>query len=429
MTASLFGGGSSINVNATGTLVPQQFTPTDGQTVFTLTSFTYTINTNSLLVFINGTLQVPGTDYTETSSSSFTLAAPVYSTDAVRAIGFPLANFFQAGVGTNLTDIPTVAIIQNNKQTWLGTVAGSANAITGSSTPIPAALTAGMVFRFIASAPNTGAMTLTIGTLAAVPIKKSSALGLTDTAAGDIITGCAYQVVYDGTYFQLSGGVGSGGGASAGGVVYENSHTISSDYTMSAGKSGHTIGTLTVATGKTVTIPTGESLMVFAPSTGGAGTTDVLTTGAQTINGQKTFALFPNIAALPSMVRVDTAGATTYGSTNTVVRRFSNIRVNQGSDITYADSATLGASFTINTNGVYAINFSASCTAAFDIYLTLNDTTGTTANTLSRATNTLNYSAAISWTGYLPAGSVIRAVGDGGAEGARPPFFTISRVA
>jgi len=46
-----------------------------------------------------------------------------------------------------------------------------------------------------------------------------------------------------------------------------------------------------------------------------------------------------------------------YGSTNTKIRRFTTTLINTGSDITYADSATDGASFTINTAGVYCMSY------------------------------------------------------------------------
>lgn len=42
-----------------------------------------------------------------------------------------------------------------------------------------------------------------------------------------------------------------------------------------------------------------------------------------------------------------------FGSTNNKIRRFTNTTVNTGSAITYADSATLGASYTINEEGEY----------------------------------------------------------------------------
>lgn len=45
------------------------------------------------------------------------------------------------------------------------------------------------------------------------------------------------------------------------------------------------------------------------------------------------------------------------GSTNTRIRRFSTTLTNTGSDITYADSAADGATFTINKAGLYFIQY------------------------------------------------------------------------
>jgi hypothetical protein len=46
-----------------------------------------------------------------------------------------------------------------------------------------------------------------------------------------------------------------------------------------------------------------------------------------------------------------------HGSTNTKIRRFTTTQSSTGTAITYADSATLGASFTINEAGLYLINY------------------------------------------------------------------------
>ena len=46
-----------------------------------------------------------------------------------------------------------------------------------------------------------------------------------------------------------------------------------------------------------------------------------------------------------------------HGSTNTFIRRFTTTVSSTGTAITYADSAANGASFTINTPGVYAITY------------------------------------------------------------------------
>jgi len=54
-----------------------------------------------------------------------------------------------------------------------------------------------------------------------------------------------------------------------------------------------------------------------------------------------------------SEVWLDTGNG--FGSTNDVIRRYTNINKNTGTAITYADSATLGASFSINEDGLYFI--------------------------------------------------------------------------
>ena len=86
MAASLFGTGTpSLSV---GRAVRQEFTATNGQTVFTLTGFQYTPGNNSLEVYINGQLQRLTTDYAETSASSFTLVEGALSGDFVTAKGY-----------------------------------------------------------------------------------------------------------------------------------------------------------------------------------------------------------------------------------------------------------------------------------------------------------------------------------------------------
>ncbi len=55
----------------------------------------------------------------------------------------------------------------------------------------------------------------------------------------------------------------------------------------------------------------------------------------------------------PSQVHVHTSNA--HGSTNTKIRRYTTVAVDDGSDIDYLDSATLGATFTIKTAGKYAM--------------------------------------------------------------------------
>lgn len=142
------------------------------------------------------------------------------------------------------------------------------------------------------------------------------------------------------------------------------------------------------------------------------------------------------VGALPSMVRVNTANG--YGSTNTKIRRFTNVVTNQGTDITYADSATLGASFTINTNGVYAIGFTDNFTAASWGGISINTASPNTnasslpaSELLSLVTNQANWGMTNSCTLYLASGAVVRPHTDGAAVGtaSNGVLFTITRVA
>lgn len=141
-----------------------------------------------------------------------------------------------------------------------------------------------------------------------------------------------------------------------------------------------------------------------------------------------------NKTASQSMVRLNTANG--YGSTNTHIRRFTNVITNQGSDVTYADSATLGASFTINTAGVYSIMYSDSFSSNTTAGISLNSTQLSTAmasitlsDVLAIAFQATNAGLITSWTGFLPAGSVVRAHAAATGIGTTPAHFNIVRVA
>jgi hypothetical protein len=64
---------------------------------------------------------------------------------------------------------------------------------------------------------------------------------------------------YDGSAW---GEIGGGGGASAGGAIYENEDTITSSYTIAAGKNGHSVGPITISSGVVVTITSGQRWVV-----------------------------------------------------------------------------------------------------------------------------------------------------------------------
>lgn len=116
-----------------------------------------------------------------------------------------------------------------------------------------------------------------------------------------------------------------------------------------------------------------------------------------------------------------------FGSTNTRIRRFTNSVVNTGSDITYADSATLGATFTINQDGIYAIDAVDSNTAAaFKHGISVNSNQLTTDIGIITASHRLgfahtsaaNFFTQVSAVARLSSGDVVRAHSQTGTNGA-----------
>lgn len=66
---------------------------------------------------------------------------------------------------------------------------------------------------------------------------------------------------YDGTNWVNA--TGAGGGAVANGVIYENSTSITSSYTLTAGKNAMSVGPISIAAGASVTVPSGQRWVVL----------------------------------------------------------------------------------------------------------------------------------------------------------------------
>jgi len=177
----------------------------------------------------------------------------------------------------------------------------------------------------------------------------------------------------------------------------------------------------------------GATTVVAVTSAGASVTGTLAATGA--VSG--TTGTFTGAVTTPlSYVRLNTANG--YGSTNTKIRRFTTTVNSAGVDITYADSATLGGTFTINTNGVYSVSYCDQFTAAATLGLSIDSTQLTTniqsvtaVNVLSICTTTGGNVAEVALaTFYAAAASVVRAHTDGVAAGVTSggTQFTIARV-
>jgi hypothetical protein len=126
-------------------------------------------------------------------------------TTATANIPMGTFKFTGLGAGSAATDSVNYGQLQTAVQNSTGsflTVSGT-NTITATVTPSLTAYAVGQTFKFIAAATNTGAVTINISALGAKSIVKN---GSTPLGAGDIIVGNLYQIVYDGTNFQLVGG-------------------------------------------------------------------------------------------------------------------------------------------------------------------------------------------------------------------------------
>ena len=117
----------------------------------------------------------------------------------------PMGGYAHTNVGnaTVRAMYATAGQVQDNTAAYLTSVSGT-NVITATGAFGMSAYATGQIFTFIASGTNTGATTLNINSLGAKAVTKN---GTTALSAGDIATGRAITVFYDGTQFQLTASV------------------------------------------------------------------------------------------------------------------------------------------------------------------------------------------------------------------------------
>lgn len=119
----------------------------------------------------------------------------------VPTANLPMGGFKHTGVAnaSARTHYAAAGQVQDGSFVY-GTVGGTADAITLTLSPAPAAYAAGQQFTFKATAANTGAATINVNSLGAKDIKRDVSVAL---QAGDIANGGVAIVEYDGTNFQL----------------------------------------------------------------------------------------------------------------------------------------------------------------------------------------------------------------------------------
>lgn len=326
------------------------------------------------------------------------------------------------------------------------TTTGTSTAYVIATNPTQVTLVAGQRYRIGLHTPNGIAPTLVRDGLAAVTFKIYNSLGAKVSPAAATLP-ALFDVEYDGADY----------------VVFTSLPNLFVDMSLLATSGTATAYTITPSPAITAYVIGQSYLVNFVLSSGASptlqisgiatppnlvkenadGTYSVLIAGdipaahrSRVTLISTTQALIERMPPAFSMVRV--LGANGYGSTNTKVRRFTTIATNQGGSITYADSATLGGTFTVGAAGVYSATFTDQFTGACSIALISNGTNGAasitalTANEILASTtvSSPSYGISVAWTGYLAAGAVIWAQTDGIATGASTAInsFTISKV-
>jgi len=279
---------------STSTTTPLVFGGTTASSSLTLQSTTGVGTTDSILFKVGnngattamsisssgtvliGTLNLTnplGTGYGGTGLTSFSASGAVYatSTSALTTGTLPVT-----GGGTGFASYTNGDILYANGTTSLAKLAAGTNGYVLTMVggiPAWAASTGGVtsfqtsLSGLTPSTSTTGAVTLA-GTLGAT----SGGTGQTTYATGDILYASATNTLSkltagtNGYVLTLAGGVPSWAAAAAGAtgggtdkVFWENDQTVTTSYTITAGKNAGTFGPISVNSGVTVTVPSGST--------------------------------------------------------------------------------------------------------------------------------------------------------------------------
>ena len=217
--------GSSVN----GTANRVVYTATAGQTTF---SATY--DAGYVDVYLNGVKLIAGTDFTATSGSSVVLATGAALNDTVDIVGYGTFNLLSTAIN-DLSDVNTSGITN-----------GQVLAYNSTSTNFePTTITSDLVDD---TTPQLG------GNL---DLNGNNITGTGNIPAANL-TGTLPAI--DGSALTGISAGATGGGSDE--IFYENGQTITTNYTITNGKNAMSAGPITINTGVTVTVGTGENWTV-----------------------------------------------------------------------------------------------------------------------------------------------------------------------
>ena len=191
----------------------------------------------STFVFNNGTNVVDALNYFSgvLVSSAATITGGSIDGTAIGGSTAAAGAFTTLAASGNTTLTGDLAV---NGNTTLGNASGDTITLNAATATIPNNL----------NFNGTGTVRLPNGTTGQRP-----------TPAAGMIRYNTTSGLFEG-YTTQWGGIG---GASADGAVYENAQTISNNYTMTTNFNGESVGPITIASGVTVTIPSGSRYVIL----------------------------------------------------------------------------------------------------------------------------------------------------------------------
>lgn len=194
---------------------------------------------SSMFVFNNGTDVVNAMTYFTGTlvSSSATITGGTINGTSVGASSASTGAFTSLSASGNLTVTGNATV---NGNTTLGNASSDTITLNANTATVPNNLA------FV----GTGSITLPSGTTAERP------------------TPAAGMIRYNSTSGEFEGYNGSawgtiGGGASAGGAIYQNKNSVSANFTLDTNYNGMSVGPLTINSGVTVTVPTGQRWVIL----------------------------------------------------------------------------------------------------------------------------------------------------------------------
>ena len=227
-----------------------------------------------------------------------------------------------------------------------GTDGGAANTYTLTPTTALIAYGAKMLVEFTPAATNTGASTLNISALGAKNIYSVAGAAL---AAGDLVSGCYYLAVYDGTQFRLLSTTKNyvdqlAFSAALPSQTGNSGKLVTTDGSASSWTAVKTINSASILGSGNIAITSGLTLLGTATPTAAANLDDFLSTFTSTYDNYEIIVegILPASGTPPLYLRVANAGTADGGS------------VYYTGDINSTSGFTTAAAFHVIISNVFA---------------------------------------------------------------------------